>query len=164
MLCLDVRASKNIAAQSNLPAVLVSCSGQTLGLLWNTSLPKPSTVIVGQDGSPMGQVITIDQAHTNKTGQRFIRALFFAETGTPLPFGALVGVGSTTDLRPHDSDIQEIARALTKFPDVRDGEIGTTFSYVVGLGPGASVCRSKRGYMTTGDCHRRFGHRGIRRQ
>ena len=96
-------------------------------------------MILGQDGSPLGQQIEVDKTRVHRTGERFVRALYFTETGTPLPVGALVRVGSKMGLRATDTDTQEIARALIKIPDRRGRSIGTAFSYVAGFGPGFSV-------------------------
>ena len=94
MLAVDVRASKNAAAQSNLPAVLRSLQRpDARGFAEYLAKQANSSVILGQDGSPMGQVFELDKARVNKTGERLIRAVYFIETGTPVPSGAMIRVG-----------------------------------------------------------------------
>ena len=140
LLSIDVRASKNPSAQSNLPAVLRSLQRpDARGFVEYLASQTNQSTILSPDGSPMGQVIELDQSRVNRAGQRIVRALYFSEMGTPLPGGSLVRVGVTMDLRPKDSDTITIARALIKFADRRDRSIGTAFSYVAGLGPGFSV-------------------------
>jgi hypothetical protein len=89
MLCIDVPASKNAAAQSHLRAVLRSLQRpDARGFAEYLAKRANSSVILGQDGSPMGQVFELDKARANRVGERFIRALYFTETGAPLPSGA----------------------------------------------------------------------------
>jgi hypothetical protein len=97
-----------------------------------------SSVILGPDGAPMGQVFELDKARVNRAGERFIRALYFHETGTALPRDALVRVGCQMDLRSTDADTITIARAMRALPDWRDGSVGTAFSYLAALGAGMS--------------------------
>jgi hypothetical protein len=140
MLCLDVRASKNLTAQSNLPAVLRSLQKPNAkGFVNYLASQSTRSSILGQDGFPMGNMINLERSRINRSGQRFIKALYFAETGTPLPPNAVIKVGANTDLRAHDKDTQTIALVLTKFSDQRDREVGTAFSYVAGLGSGISA-------------------------
>ena len=140
MLCIDVRSSNNSAAQSNLPAVLRSLQKPNARAFAEyLAKQADNSAILGQDESPMGQVIELDRSRVNRVGERFVRALYFTETGTPLPVGALLRVGSTMGLRATDTDTQEIGRVLIKIPDRRDRSVGTAFSYVTGFGPGFSV-------------------------
>ena len=129
MLCLDARAFGNIAARSKLSAVL-------------RSLQRPqarSFVKYLTSQKTFGQIQDVDKVRLNKTGQRLIRALYFSETGTPLPVTAVIRVGAKTDLRPEDRDTQVIARAFNKFTDQRESSVGTAFSYLAGVAPGCSV-------------------------
>jgi hypothetical protein len=136
LLCIDVRASKNTAAQSNLPAVLRSLQRPNArGFVEYLASQTNLSAILDQHGSPMGQVIEVDNTRVNRAGQRFVRALYFAETQTPLPVGALVRVGAKMDLRPKDAGTIPIARALKTLPDWRNGSVGTAFSYVTAIGP-----------------------------
>ena len=140
MLSIDVRASKNTAAQSNLSAVLRSLQRPNAKTFAEyLTRQAESSVILGQDGSPMGQVFELDKARVNRSGERFIRALYFTETGTPVPSGAVVRVGCQMDLRPKDTDTITIARAMKALPDWRDGSVGTAFSYMAAFGDGGSA-------------------------
>jgi len=136
MLSIDVRASKNTAAQSNLPAILRSLQRpDARSFVEYLASQTNQTVILDQHGSPMGQMTELDHTRLSRAGQRFVRALYFSETRTPLPVGALVRVGATTGLRATDAETITIARALKTLPDWIDGSVGTAFSYVAALGP-----------------------------
>jgi len=139
LLCIDVRASRNTAAQSNLPAVLRSLQRPNArGFVEYLASQTNLSAILDQHGSPMGQVIELDNTRLNRAGQRFVRALYFAEMGTPLPVDARVRVGAKMDLRPKDTDTITIARGLKTLPDWRNGSVGTAFSYVAAIGPEVS--------------------------
>jgi hypothetical protein len=140
VLSIDVRASKNTAAQSNLPAVLRSLQRPNArGFVEYLASQTNQSAILDQHGSPMGQVTELDNRRLNRTGKRFVRALYFAETRMPLPIAALVRVGAKMDLRAKDAETITIARALKTLPDWRDGSVGTAFSYVAALGPEFSL-------------------------
>lgn len=136
MLCVDVRASRNTAAQSNLPAVLRSLQRPNArGFMEYLASQSSVSAILDQHGAPMGQVMELDNARTNRAGQRFIRALYFSEMGTTLPQRTSIRVGAKMDLRATDPDTITIARALKTLPDWRNGNVGTAFSYVGAIGP-----------------------------
>jgi hypothetical protein len=140
MLAIDVRAARNTAAQSNLPAVLRSLQKpEARAFAEYLTRQAESSVILGQDGSPMGQVLELDKARTNRTGERFIRALYFHETGTALPRDAVVRVACNMGLRKTDADFKTICRVLAAFPERRHGFSGTAFGYLVALGPESSA-------------------------
>jgi hypothetical protein len=140
MLAVDVRASKNSAAQSNLPAVLRSLRRpDARGFAEYLAKQANSGAILGQDGSPMGQVFELDKARFNKTGERFIRALYFIEVSTPVPGGAMIRAGCQMALRATDADTITIARVMKTLPDWRDGNVGTAFSYTAAFGDGVSA-------------------------
>jgi hypothetical protein len=140
MLAVDVRASKNTAAQSNLPAVLRSLQRpDARGFAEYLAKRANSSVVLGQDGSPMAQVFELDKGRVNKTGERFIRALYFIETGTPVPSSAMIRIGCQMGLRPTDADTITIARVMKTLPDWRDGSVGTAFSYMAAFGDGVSA-------------------------
>lgn len=139
MLSIDVRASKNTAAQSNLPAVLRSLQRpDAKAFVEYLARQTNLSAILDQYGSPMGQLIELDNTRLNRAGQRFVRALHFSEVGTPLPVEALVKVGAKMDLRPNDVDTITIALALKTLPDWRNGSVGTAFSYLGAIGPECS--------------------------
>lgn len=94
-------------------------------------------------GPPMGQVIELDNMRLNRSGQRFVHALYFSGMGTPLPVEARVRVGAKMDLRAKDADTITIARALKTLPGWRDGSVGTVFSYLGAIEPkcGTADCR-----------------------
>jgi hypothetical protein len=136
MLCIDVRASRNIAAQSNLPAVLRSLQrSNAKGFVEYLANQSSVSAILDQYGAPMGQVMELDNTRTKRTGQRFIRALYFAVVGTALPQHTPIRVGAKLGLRARDADTITIARALKALPDWRNGSVGTAFSYVGAIGP-----------------------------
>jgi hypothetical protein len=136
MLCVDVRAAKNTAAQSNLPAVLRSLQrANAKGFADYLTKQAESSVILGQDGSPMGQVFELDEERANRAGKRFIRALYFHEMGVPLPREAAIRVGCNMNLRTTDGEFKQICQALAVFRERRYGFVGTAFGYLVGLEP-----------------------------
>jgi hypothetical protein len=136
MLCIDVRASRNTAAQLNLPAVLRSLQRPNAkGFVEYLANQSSMSAILDQYGAPMGQVMELDNTRTNQTGQRFIRALYFSEVGTSLPQHTPIRVGAKMGLRARDADTITVARALKTLPDWRNGSVGTAFSYVGAIGP-----------------------------
>ena len=138
LLSVDVRASRNSAARSNLPAVSRSLQRpDARGFVEYLASQTTQSTVLGPDGSPIGQVIELDKSRVNRTGQRIVRALHFVEVGTPLA-DSVVRVGSNMGLRATDADTITIARALKTLPDWRDGSVGTAFSYVAAIGPGFS--------------------------
>ena len=140
MLCIDVRASKNTAARSNLAAVLRSLQrANAKAFVAYLTKQAESSVILGQDGSPMGQVFELDKARANKTGERFIRALYFHETGTPVPSDAVVRVACNMGLRSSDAEFKEMCRALAAFRERKHGYVGTAFGYLAALEPKSSA-------------------------
>jgi hypothetical protein len=140
MLCLDVRASKNSAAQSNLPAVLRSLRrANAKAFAEYLRRQAESSVILGQDGSPLGQVFELDKVRANRIGQRFIRALYFHETGTALPRNAVIRVACNMGLRTIDTEFNEICRVLAVFRDRGHGYIGRAFGYLAALEPESSA-------------------------
>ena len=96
-------------------------------------------MILGQDGSPMGQVLELDKARVNRTGGRFIRALYFHETGTVLARDAAIRVACNMGLRATDAAFKEICRALAAFRERRHGYVGTAFGYLAALEPDSSA-------------------------
>jgi hypothetical protein len=137
MLCIDVRASKNTAAQSNLPAVLRSLQRPNAkGFVEYLANQSSVSAILDQYCAPMGQVMELDNTRTNRTGQRFVRALYFSEVGTALPQHTPIRVGAKMGLRARDADTITIARALKTLPDWRNGSVGAAFSYVGAIGAG----------------------------
>lgn len=140
MLCIDVRAAKNSAAQSNLPAVLRSLQRPDARSFAEYLAGKAeSSTVLGHDGSPMGQAFELDKARVNRTGERLIRALYFAERRTPVPRNMTVRVGCNMSLKATDPDTQMIARMMKAFPDWRNGNVGTAFSYVAAFADAGSV-------------------------
>jgi hypothetical protein len=131
MLCIDVRSAKNPNAQSNLLAVLRSLQRpDARGFAEYLARRAESSTVLGQDGLPMGQAFELDKARVNRTGERLVRAFYFAEMRTPVPRNMMVRVGCNMSLKPTDPDTQMIARTMKAFPDWRDGSVGTAFSYV----------------------------------
>jgi hypothetical protein len=140
MLCIDIRNSKNSAAQFNLPAVMRSLqreNGRAFAA-YLASKAETSTVL-RQDGFPLGQVFELDKVRANRTGQRFVRALYFRETGTTLPSRAVLRVECNTELRTIDPEFKEICRALARFRERRHGFVGDAFGYLGALEPSASA-------------------------
>lgn len=140
MLCIDVRASKNTVAQSNLPVVLRSLQRPNARAFAEYLTKRAeSSMVLGQDGSPMGQAFELDKARVNRTGERLLRAFYFTEMRTPIPRDAVVRVGCNMELRTKDPDTITIARVMKTFPDWRDSSVGTAFSYVAACGDTGSV-------------------------
>lgn len=140
MLCIDVRASSNAAAQSNLPAVLRSLRrANAKAFVEYLTRQAERSVVLGQDGSPMGQVFELEKVRVNRAGERLVRALHFAETGTPIPDGARLRVGCNTNIRPGDTALKEIAQAMAAFRERRHRYVGTAFGYLAALGPESSA-------------------------
>jgi hypothetical protein len=98
-----------------------------------------SSVILGQDGFPMGYRFELDKARVNRTGERLIRALYFVQTGEAVPSGAALRVVCQMSLKPTDANIIAIARVMKTLPDWRDGTVGTAFSYMAAFGNGISA-------------------------
>jgi hypothetical protein len=136
---LDVRASKNTAAQFNLPAIIRSLQrpdarGFAEYIAGQTSI----SAILGPDGNPMGQMIEADRIRVDATGKHLIRGLYFIETRRPMPGHAILKVGSKAGLRSDHPDMLTIARAWRTVTDHRNGAVGTAFSYAAALGVGVS--------------------------
>jgi hypothetical protein len=140
MLCIDVRAAKNPTAQSNLPSVLRSLKRpDARSFAEYLARSAESSTVLGQDGLPLGQAFELDKARVNRTGERLVRAFYFAEMRKPIPRNMTVRVGCNMSLKPTDPDTQMIARMMKAFPDWRDGSVGTAFSYVAAFGDAGSV-------------------------
>jgi hypothetical protein len=136
----DLRAANSHDAQSKLPAIIRSLERPSAKAFAEYLARKTKrTTILAPDGKPMGEVVEVDRARVNATGARMIRALYFVETGKPLPPDAVVKVGAKASLSPHEPEALEIARVYSMFTDRRDREIGKAFSYVACFGPGLSV-------------------------
>jgi len=134
MLSIDVRNSKNPAVQFNLPAVLRSFqrpSAQAFAAYLASKAEK--SIVLGHDGAPMGQMFELDKLRVNRTGRRFIEALYYRETGTALPSSAVIRVECNTQLRTIDAEFKEMCRALAKFREHRNAFVGTVFGYLAGL-------------------------------
>ncbi len=140
MLCIDMRASRNAAAQFNLQAVLRSLQRPDAKAFGKYLIRQSETsVILGQDGFPMGHRFELDKARVNRTGERLIRALYFVQTGEAVPSGAALRVGCQTSLKPTDADTITIARVMKTLPDWKNGTVGTAFSYMAAFGNGISA-------------------------
>lgn len=134
MLCVDVRNSKNTVAQFNLQAVMRSLQRpQAQAFAAHLAGRAETSTILGQDGSPLGQIFELDKVRANRVGQRFIRALYFHEIGTALPSDAVLRVECNTQLRTIDAQFKEICRALAGFRERRHCVIGTAFGYLAAL-------------------------------
>jgi hypothetical protein len=140
VLTIDVRASRNTAAQSNLPAVLRSLQRpDARGFLEYLMKQSSSSAVLGSGGIPAGRVFELDKVRLHRTGERLIRALSFSETGAPVPHGAIIRVGCNMSLRSTDDDTITIAQAMRTLPDWKNGSMGTAFSYVASFGFGISM-------------------------
>jgi hypothetical protein len=83
----------------------------------------------------MGQVLELDKERANRIGQRFIRALYFHETGMAVPRNTVIRVACNMGLRTIDTEFSEICRVLAAFRDRKHGYIGTAFGYLAALEP-----------------------------
>ena len=136
----DLRVTRNLAAQSNLDAVWRSLRKPEARDFAEYLGSKASlTTILNQFGTPMGQVMELDYPRLECAGLRLVRGLYFSEMGTPLPVEAKVKVGFTMGLRAKDESTLTIARVMMTLPDHRERSFGTAFSYMVAIGPTASV-------------------------
>jgi hypothetical protein len=138
-LAVDIRATWNYAAQSNLPAIIRSLERPD-ARGFTSYLARRSTAmkIVTPSGSPIW-VTERDRKRINRTGMHIMRGLYFRETHRPLPSHAVVRLESTTGLTANHPDMIRIARVVRLLPDHRDGAVGTAFSYHVAFGGQHSV-------------------------
>jgi len=140
MLCIDVRAASNSAAQANFPAVMRSLQRpDAKKFVEYLSKQAENSVVLGPGGRPVGQVFELDKARLNRTGARIVRALHFVETGTPLPKDAVVRVGCNVNMRTIDAEFKDMARALAGFPERRAKYVGSAFAYLAALAPESSA-------------------------
>jgi hypothetical protein len=140
VLAMDLRASKNAAAQYNLPAIMRSLQKPEAKAFADHLLRQTiDTIVLGADGKPMAQSISVDQARIDTTGRRLVRGLFYVEAGRPLAVDARVRVASKPNPTPHDPVVAEFVRFYSRIPERRDRAIGTAFSYVAGFGDLISV-------------------------
>jgi hypothetical protein len=139
LLALDVRATNNTAAQSNLSAIVRSLQRPNAeGFVEYLANQSSDSTILGADGAPMGRVTEVNKRRVDATGSRIVRGLYFIELGRPLPEGAVLNVGCKDGLTPADPDMQTIARMMKQMPDHRHRAFGTAFSYMAGVGGGVS--------------------------
>ncbi len=141
ILCSDVRARENTAAQFNLSAVLRSLERPSaIGFKqYLASQTQPSKVLNFQ-GFPLGTVTEVGNQRVNGVrGARLIKALYYAETGAPISAESTIKVAGKTGLRPSDEATKTIALIMHNLPDWREKSFGTAFSYLGGLGPLFSV-------------------------
>jgi HNH endonuclease len=140
VLTMDVRASKNAAAQSNLQAVLRSLQRpDAKGFVEYITRRSTTGATVGPEGHTRGRIFDVERARVNRAGERLIRALFFVETGAPIPDGAAMRVEAKMDLHSTQENVFTIARVMRTLPDRRDGNVGTAFSYIAAFGESFSV-------------------------
>ena len=139
VITLDVRASKNAAAQYNLPAVIRSLQRQDArGFAEYLMGQMTETASLGPDGNPMGQAIDVDHKRVDKTGEHIVRGLYFIEMKRPFPDHAILKVGSKADLTADHSDMLKMARVWGMVTDHRNRSVGTAFSYTAAVGPAVS--------------------------
>ncbi|MEK7992249.1 MAG: hypothetical protein AAB403_00440 [Planctomycetota bacterium] len=140
VVSMDVRASKNHDAQSQLPAIIRSLQRPNAKAFADyLTSQMAATRILAPDGVPMGQAIEVDRRRVHATGARIIRGLFYVEKGKPVPPGALLRVEATAGLNSSDPVVLQFARLYGQCSERRDREIGKAFSYAAGFGPGFSI-------------------------
>jgi len=136
---LDVRASKNTAAQSNLPAIIRSLQRpDARGFAEYIASQSTPSAILGPDGNPLGQTIDVDRKRVDASGAHLVRGLFFIEMKRPLPEHAILKVGSKAGLTAEYPDMLKIARAWQTTSDHRNRAVGSAFSYAAAVGDGVS--------------------------
>jgi len=136
---LDVRASKNAAAQYNLPAIIRSLQRpDARGFAEYIASQSSASAILGPDGNPMGQMIEADRKRVDNSGARIIRGLYFIEMKRPLPEHAILKVASKAGLTADHPHMLTIARAWQTVADHRNRAVGTAFSYSAAVGEGVS--------------------------
>jgi hypothetical protein len=134
VLTLDVRASTNADAQSNLPNVLRSLRRPDARGLTEYLISKTEkSTLLGPDGAPWSDVIEIDRKRINACGARMIRGLFFIEMRKPLSQAAVVRVAAKAGISAREPGIREFARFYSRAPVRRDRAIGNAFSYAAGF-------------------------------
>jgi hypothetical protein len=139
VLAVDIRASRNRAAQSRLPAIVRSLqdpSGQ--GFAAYLASQTTQTSILGPDGNPMAEMIDVDRERLRATGGRLIRGLYFIEIGRPMPESAILRVASKVGLAQSDENMVTIGRVYAAWSDHREGAVGDAFSYFAAIGQGVS--------------------------
>jgi hypothetical protein len=139
ILAVDIRATWNSAAQSNLRSIAGSLAHPNArGFAQYLASHTTSARIVTPSGMPVMK-IELDRKRLNKTGLRIMRGLYFRETGKPVPSVAAVRLESTTDLTADHPDMLTIATMWNVLTDHRDGATGRAFSYAAAFGRGVSV-------------------------
>jgi hypothetical protein len=139
VLAVDIRASRNRAAQSKLPAIIRSLQDpEGQGFAAYLASQTAQTAILGPDGTPMAEVIDVDRERLRATGSRLIRGLYFIEMGTPIPESAILRVASKVGLAQSDAHMATIGRVYGTWSDHRTGAVGDAFSYFAAVGPRVS--------------------------
>jgi hypothetical protein len=139
VLALDIRANWNVAAQSNLPAIIRSLQRKDArGFAEYLGRQSPASRILTMSGMPMN-IISTDKSRVNKTGMHILRGLYFKETGRRLTADFGVRVASKAGLTADHPDMEAIARVFNLLRDHRNGAVGRAFSYAAGFGFGRSV-------------------------
>jgi hypothetical protein len=134
IVTLDVRASNNSDAKTNLPAVIRSLQRpDARGLAEFLAMNTEKSAILGQDGVPWANAIEVDRKRVHASGERMIRGLFFIEMQKPLPRDAIVRVAAKAGVSSREPGIQEFARSYARAAIRPDRAIGTAFSYVAGF-------------------------------
>src|SRR5262249_52279297 len=137
---IDVRATQNRTARTKVPIVYRSLQRPNAKAFAEyLSSQTTKSVILDHRGQAMGEVVDVDRKRVNATGTRLIRGLYFVETGSILPPEATIKIAAKAGIHPYDEGAQTFAAVYSKFPDHRNREIGSAFSYVVGFAPIGSV-------------------------
>lgn len=136
---LDVRASKNAAAQFNLPAIIRSLQRpDAKGFADYIASQTSASAVLGPDGNPLGQMIEPDRKRVDNSGARIIRGLYFIEMKRPLPKHAILKVASKAGLTADHPDMPTIARAWNATPGHHNRAVGSAFSYAAAVADGVS--------------------------
>ena len=137
---LDVRASRNSAAQFQLPAIFRSLNRKDArGFADYLFRQSTDTTVLGATGIPLGRVIVADRDRVNNTGKRLLRGLYYSETGKRINSDATVLLESKAGLTAEHPDMLTIARVFKFVTDRRDRAFGKAFSYVAGFNQAISV-------------------------
>ncbi len=136
---MDIRANWNVAAQSNLPAIVRSLQRKDAkGFADYLGRQSRPSRILTMSGMPMN-IVSTDKSRLDKTGIHVLRGLYFRETGKRLTAEFDVRVASKAGLAADHPDMETIARVFNLLRDHRNGAVGRAFSYVAGFGFGRSV-------------------------
>jgi hypothetical protein len=140
VVTIDFRAQKNATAQLKLPAVLRSLQRPKAKPFSEYLLNQmSSSIVLGADGNPMGQLVEVEKNRIDATGARLVRGLYYVEKGEILGQPKEFRIASRAGVTEKDPAIQQFARMYASSTDHRTGEVGEAFSYAACFHPTFSI-------------------------